>query len=480
MNYFISDLDKTLIFSGHPECKNVEKYQGREITFMTKKSYELFHKLLKVAMFIPCTMRSLSQTTRIDFVREYNPKYMICTNGAEIFINGELDKNWDNEMKKLVSKEEILDLQEKVDNLNLDLVENRNVNDFYIALKFKTTHLDKELELLREIVPECYNIQQDGIKVFLLNKLIDKSNAIIYLIEKENLKGTYFVAGDSNADKKMCNLTFTKNYIPKHATFESSNAYKTKQEKIFATEEILEQILLECYKNQITYIAELDQDVDDFVAVKYLHNKDVLNCIVLDPIPSSKEGKERVKELKDLGIIVKNSLPPTTKIVFCGGALTTLSQYLRTHKIDLLVMNGGFVGSNIIPLNEQLKKFKNKETIRTFNFNLDVEATHKILTTKNIQQIILVGKNVCHSSKNTLDGIWNNYKDIFEDISPTKRQHDMLACHEGLAYLGIESHFCNFEKVRPYNEGLKGNMTLWGSTKENSPYNEVLSAISYI
>lgn len=245
MNYFISDLDKTLIFSGHPECKCVEKYQDRDITFMTEKGFNLLKEVFQKTVFIPCTMRNINQTNRIDFIREYNPKYMICTNGAEIYIDGVLDEFWNKEMKKLVSKQEILDLQEKVNDLNFDLIENRNVNDFYIALKFKTTHLDKELDVLRKIVPNDYNIQQDGIKVFLLNKKIDKSNAIIYLIEKYNLKGKYFVAGDSNADSKMCNLNFVNSFIPNHATFEAPNAYKSKNEKLLATEEILNKILLE-------------------------------------------------------------------------------------------------------------------------------------------------------------------------------------------------------------------------------------------
>ena len=145
MKYFISDLDKTLIFAKKEKynmddnlLKSAEKYENRDVTFMTYKSNELLKKVLNMYHFIPCTMRNITQTLRVDFVREYNPKYIICTNGAEIYIDGKLDEFWDNEMKKLVTKEEIINLQEKVNNLNLDLVENRNVNDFYLALKFKT------------------------------------------------------------------------------------------------------------------------------------------------------------------------------------------------------------------------------------------------------------------------------------------------------------------------------------------------------
>lgn len=37
----------------------------------------------------------------------------------------------------------------------------------------------------------------------------------------------------------------------------------------------------------------------------------------------------------------------STKNVNVGGALTLVADYIRMHHIDWLVMNGGFVGTNI-------------------------------------------------------------------------------------------------------------------------------------
>ena len=70
-------------------------------------------------------------------------------------------------------------------------------------------------------------------------------------------------------------------------------------------------------------------------------------------------------------------------------------------------MNGGFVGDNIVPKEDRLKKFDGKQTIRTFNFDIDVESTDKVLksSTEKIDKIILVGKNACYSKKNTRNEI---------------------------------------------------------------------------
>ena len=243
-------------------------------------------------------------------------------------------------------------------------------------------------------------------------------------------------------------------------------------------------------EKKIVYLAELDGDVDDVVAVEYLHNNYVLKCVVCDPKPSTDIGRNREQNLKSLGIEVYYDIPEETDIIFCGGALTNLSKFIENHKISTLVMNGGFVGDNIVPKKDRLKKFDGKETIKTFNFNCDVESTDKVLRspTEKIGKIILVGKNVCHSEKNTANDIWNDeeYDFLFSKYKVRKNKllHDMLMCHEGLCLLNIidEEPYCEFEEVYPYNEGLNGNRTKWGSQKDNNntPYRKVLSAIRYI
>lgn len=215
------------------------------------------------------------------------------------------------------------------------------------------------------------------------------------------------------------------------------------------------------------------------IAAEYLHNKGVLQEVVCDPLPRTPDGKDRKEQLEELGIKVSNKMPPIARYVFVGGALTELSRYLINHKIECLVMNGGFVGSNIV--RNPLDKFKDKQVIRTFN--CDVTATDSVLRSKNIENVILIGKNVCHSDQNTLLGVWNNEKRLLEKYhsKPGKRQHDMLACREGLIMLGMLDGelYLNYKIVRPYNTELKGNMTEWGSTFGKSPYKSVMAAIDW-
>lgn len=233
---------------------------------------------------------------------------------------------------------------------------------------------------------------------------------------------------------------------------------------------------------EIVYVAELDQDVDDVIAVRYLHMEHALRCVVLDPYPTSKIGLARMKSLEKLGIPIRKTMPLNATFVFVGGPLTLIADYIKTHTINTLVMNGGFVGCNIAT--DVLPKFKNKEVIRTFNFNSDVQATDEVLRSHRIGHIILIGKNVCHDERNTRTGFWSDdkYQKLFDEyqVSDKKLMHDLLACHEGLALLSGKPTLCKFETVRPYNDGLNYTHTFWGSTKTtNTPYIPVLAATGF-
>ena len=153
---------------------------------------------------------------------------------------------------------------------------------------------------------------------------------------------------------------------------------------------------------EIVYIAELDADVDDVVAAHYLHNKGVLKCVVLDPYPKTKEGIKRKEQLKSLGVTVLKKMPPIAKYVFVGGALTLVADYIRMHHVDWLVMNGGFVGTNIAAY--ELDKFKGKQAVRTFNFNCDVNAADAVLKAdeRHIGYIACWQKRVSRYKKYTI------------------------------------------------------------------------------
>ena len=245
---------------------------------------------------------------------------------------------------------------------------------------------------------------------------------------------------------------------------------------------------------KVVYIAELDADVDDVIAVEYLYNLGLLDYVVLDPIPVEDVGKQRLEMIKLMNIKVSEHLEKENSNVFCGGQLTEIARCLREGgTIENLVLQGGFVGSNIVPFDKQLRKFKDKEFVRTFNFNCDVVSTDYVMrtTVEQVKSIYCIGKNVCHSPIYSDGTLWKarKYRDLFKkyNVRDGKLQHDMLACHEGIVLLGLGKEigitvpFCTYLRVKPFNKGLNGNKTLWGSqpANEKTGYRDVTSAITF-
>ncbi len=67
---FFTDLDNTIIFSYKHNIGidkvNIEMYQGREISYMTQKTYRLLKQVAKKMLLVPVTTRSVEQYNRID------------------------------------------------------------------------------------------------------------------------------------------------------------------------------------------------------------------------------------------------------------------------------------------------------------------------------------------------------------------------------------------------------------------------------
>lgn len=234
--------------------------------------------------------------------------------------------------------------------------------------------------------------------------------------------------------------------------------------------------------NHIIYIADLDQDIDDCIAAEYLYHQYPDIGVVCDPPPTSKEGTHRFRELKRKDIRFHSHIPPSTNILIVGGALTQTAEYILNHTLDYLFIQGGFVGSNIIPSDQALPKFRKKTYMRTYNLNLDAVSSDTVLKSDKISHIFLIGKNICHDQKNTLEGIWKNdtLNSLFEDynIQSHKRLHDLLACHEALSILTKDNILSvnhqphlTYQPLYPVTEdGLQGIYTKWGSQTQPSGY----------
>lgn len=237
--YLITDLDRTIIHSRNKGFKCVESIGDRAITYMTEYSYNKLQQLLKLDkfIFIPCTMRSIEQTLRVGFIREYNPKIMICSNGAQIYINGKLDLEWDNYMRNFVTMREIENNINAINELNIRYEEIINIEDFYINVKFKNDEeAIEKYKIIYDKFDKNFMVGQVAAKVFIINKNINKIKAVDYIIKKYNIN-KLITSGDSDVDKEF--TTRGQAILPKHSTFTHKNAIVTKQKGIYATDELL-------------------------------------------------------------------------------------------------------------------------------------------------------------------------------------------------------------------------------------------------
>lgn len=221
-------------------------------------------------------------------------------------------------------------------------------------------------------------------------------------------------------------------------------------------------------EKDIICVCEVAQDIDDLIGVEFLNRSGRLKGVVLDPPPKTKEDWERVQQIKEMGIEIFKSIPPC-KAIFIGGAFTSTARYLILNKVDLIVANGGFVGANIVSPDKQLKKFKDRTYVRTFNFCMDVMSTMRVLQSKNFNRMLLVGKNVCHDARNTISGIWKEEWIKKYEVSESKRLHDLLAYTEGLDFMdGKSSKRLEYIQVIPEAQNINGNQTKFGSVPSES------------
>ena len=247
---FISDLDGTILYSGYPSETCVEYRGTEEITYMTSKAYSLFNKLLEGNnfYFIPCTLRSIEQTSRISFIKEGKAEWIICDNGYSIYRNGVLDMDWDCLMRKEVNAYPNEEVYQKLVFFASAHHSNCRVKDNRFAF---FTLIFKESEVAFQYFPEVvnmignstYKFDLQGRKLYIVPKFLDKSLAVSYLMR--NFSNSRVVtAGDSSVDARFIQYGDVV-LLPKHAKIMNASAVRTENEKIKAGEDIIKMVFRE-------------------------------------------------------------------------------------------------------------------------------------------------------------------------------------------------------------------------------------------
>lgn len=201
---FLSDLDRTLIFSYKRLSEDnicVEEKEGKKLSYMTPLSAGLLCELSEKVTFIPVTTRSIEQYERIKFPSGM-PKLAVCDNGGNLLINGVPDPEWrkwaeEHILPAMAEMERIKSFWEALEDVYFEV---RLVDGTFIFTKSHTP-----LETLRltaeRLCPERIDLFDNGDKIYAIPKGINKGAALNLL--KERFGEEIIAAGDSLFDIGM-------------------------------------------------------------------------------------------------------------------------------------------------------------------------------------------------------------------------------------------------------------------------------------
>lgn len=157
-------------------------------------------------------------------------------------------------------------------------------------------------------------------------------------------------------------------------------------------------------------------------------------------------------EYLKLNDVINNDKTLGNFIYFTGGSLYTLSEIMKLYpKVDAYIQ-GGYAGKNIVPSDKALKKFKKRESVPSWNLNLDIDSTLSVLSHKE-SNLHFISKNICHASiisQDDLKGkdgfaidVLNDYYNANNDARFKKK-----AMHDVLAFITISNkEFVEFKQV---------------------------------
>lgn len=258
MIMFASDLDRTLIYSKRaleemrtPLNDNmicVEKRNGEEVSYMTKKAFFLLEKLADSAQFVPVTTRTYEQYKRVFiFGQEIKVDYSVTSNGAKIHYKGNLLTDWEEsvttrlENECAVKEDLLIQLNTFLFKGTLKIAD--DLFFYYVLEEQISTEIKDTVEKLA--LSLGWKVSLQGRKLYFMPLPICKGEAIKFIQNREGIKSVTG-AGDSLLDwpfLKICDFPF----VPRHGElageqFQESKQYHTENQGAYAGEEILESI----------------------------------------------------------------------------------------------------------------------------------------------------------------------------------------------------------------------------------------------
>ncbi len=212
MIIFNTDLDNTIIYSYKRDIGKdkicAEIYQGREISFITKRTAELLKEVNEKVLIVPTTTRTQEQYERID-LGIGTPKYALVCNGGVLLVDGEEDRQWYDESRAMVEDcakelEAARDTLEKEKRRTLDV---RFIRELFVFTKSDEPQATVE-RLKMALDTKKIDVFSNGVKVYAVPKALNKGRAVRRLAQKLGAE-KIVAAGDSEFDVTLLNAADT-------------------------------------------------------------------------------------------------------------------------------------------------------------------------------------------------------------------------------------------------------------------------------
>lgn len=206
MIVFCTDLDNTLIYSYKHEIGvnkyAVERYQGREVSFLTEETGRLLHKLAGQVCVVPTTTRTDEQYQRVDLGLG-TPEYALTCNGGVLLCGGVEQKEWYEEsVRRIAASFTMLKraalLLEQEPQRELEV---RWIRELFVFTKSRQPQ-ETVQRLKHALNPALVDVFANGVKIYVVPKGLSKGDA---LRRFRRLVHTEFLlaAGDSSFDIPM-------------------------------------------------------------------------------------------------------------------------------------------------------------------------------------------------------------------------------------------------------------------------------------
>lgn len=238
-------MDNTIIYSYKhdigPDKICAEIYQDREISYITAKTRALLEKVVQSVVMVPTTTRTIEQYNRIDLgVGRF--KYVLACNGGVLLVDSEEDADWYNESVRLISasSEEMLKAKDLLESYEDRIFELRYIKELFLFTKCNEP--ENAVSYLQTRLDESkVDVFNNGVKVYVVPKKLDKGTAIRRLKEKLGAQKV-IAAGDSEFDIPMLKAA-DYGIAPESLGMQAVDSVKCiDDEEIFA-EKVLEEVL---------------------------------------------------------------------------------------------------------------------------------------------------------------------------------------------------------------------------------------------